>query len=45
VISTWNDTYGGIPSDTTNARIAQRCTVTSMLDDKTVKFIDTFFDG
>ena len=45
VISTWTDTYGGIPSDTTNARIAQRCALTSMLDDKTVKFIDTFFDG
>ena len=45
VISTWTDTYGGIPDTTTNARIAQRCTLTSMLDDKTVKFIDTFFDG
>jgi beta-lactamase superfamily II metal-dependent hydrolase len=34
VISTWNDTYGGIPHSPTNARIACRCVLSSILDPK-----------
>jgi hypothetical protein len=42
VISNWDHTYGGIPHDDTNARLSGRCQIHSILDDRTVKFIDTF---
>ncbi len=45
VISTWNDTYGGIPHPETNARIACLCSLSSILDakHKTKPWIDTEF--
>lgn len=47
VISTWDKTYGGIPHAATNARIACRCVLSSILDphNKTKPWIDTEFQG
>lgn len=42
-ISTWNDTYGGIPDSTTNERLSARCVLCSMLDDRNVPYIDAVF--
>lgn len=47
VISTWDNTYGGIPHGATNARIACRCVLNSILDpkNKSKPWIDTTFPG
>lgn len=44
-ISTWVDTYPGIPHAATNQRLATRCTLKSMLDDKTQEYIEIDFEG
>ena len=44
-ISTWTDTYSGIPHPPTNARLAARATVRTTLDDKTRLFFDVEFPG
>ncbi len=45
VISTWTDTYPGIPHEPTNEKLRQRCTLRTTLDDRTKPFVDTFFSG
>ena len=45
LISTWNDTYGGIPHAPTNAKLSARCTLKSMLDDKTKPYIEHVFEA
>ena len=42
-ISTWTDTYGGIPHDETNQRLLARCVLCSMLDDMNVPYLDATF--
>jgi len=44
-ISTWTDTYSGIPHPPTNARIASRCKLRTTLDDKEKLFFDFEFPG
>jgi hypothetical protein len=39
-ISTWTDTYSGIPDDTTNNRIKERAKLQTTLDDKTRLYYD-----
>jgi hypothetical protein len=43
VISTWTDTYSGIPHQPTSVKLGRRCTLHSILDDKSTPYIDTFF--
>lgn len=45
VISTWNDTYPGIPHPPTNARLAERTTVHSTLDHLGDLFYELNFPG
>ncbi len=42
-ISTWEDTYSGIPHTETNQRISSRCELHSTLDDKEKLFMDLEF--
>lgn len=42
-ISTWTDTYGGIPDPPTNDRLSARCVLCSMLDDRNVPYLDAVF--
>jgi beta-lactamase superfamily II metal-dependent hydrolase len=42
-ISTWEDTYQGIPHPPTNARLAERATVTSTLDHRDDLFYEVTF--
>ena len=44
-ISTWTDTYSGIPHAPTDARLAARATLKTTLDDKTRLFFDVEFPG
>jgi hypothetical protein len=44
-ISTWTDTYGGIPHEDTNARLKQRTKLWSTLDAKTKLFRDFVFEA
>lgn len=39
-ISTWNDTYSGIPHGPTNARLNERCKLETMLDHRNDLFYD-----
>ncbi|MGU3497628.1 hypothetical protein [Mycobacterium sp. C31M] len=45
VISTWQDTYNGIPHNPTNARLAARATLHSTLDHADDLFYDVTFPG
>lgn len=45
LISTWNDTYSGIPHDPTNERLADRCELVSILDEPQLAWIDVEFEG
>ena len=45
LISTWSDTYGGIPDEPTNAKLRERCTLKSMLDDKSKPYIEHVFEA
>jgi beta-lactamase superfamily II metal-dependent hydrolase len=40
VISTWDDTYGGIPHGDTNDRLRERCRLQSILDDPDQLYFD-----
>lgn len=42
VISTWTDTYSGIPDTDTNDKYTGRAALRSMLDDKTIAYLDTY---
>lgn len=44
-ISTWTDTYSGIPDPDTDARIAARCTLHTTLQDPSKPFFDVAFPG
>ena len=43
LISTWRDTYNGIPNDPTNKKISDRCKLVSMLDKDTVPYVEWTF--
>jgi hypothetical protein len=45
LISSWPDTYGGIPHGPTNARLAERCKLRSMVDDPTVPYLEVKLRG
>jgi beta-lactamase superfamily II metal-dependent hydrolase len=45
VISTWEDTYSGIPHPPTNSRLAERATVRSTLDQPDKPFYEVTFPG
>jgi hypothetical protein len=45
VISTWEDTYPGIPHAPTNTRLAERATVHSTLDHRDDLFYEVTFAG
>jgi hypothetical protein len=45
VISTWEDTYSGIPHPPTNSRLAERATVLSTLDQRDQPFYEVNFAG
>jgi beta-lactamase superfamily II metal-dependent hydrolase len=45
VISTWEDTYSGIPHPPTNSRLAERATVLSTLDRPDEPFYEVNFPG
>ena len=45
VISTWTDTYSGIPDAPTNARLAGRATLHSTLDHRDALFYEVAFPG
>lgn len=45
VISTWTDTYAGIPHAHTNSRLESRATLHSTLDDPDKLYIDLKFQG
>ncbi len=45
LISTWRDTYNGIPDPPTNGKISERCTLVSMLDKETVPYVEWTFRG
>jgi beta-lactamase superfamily II metal-dependent hydrolase len=45
VISTWEDTYPGIPHSPTNTRLAERATVRSTLDQRDGLFYEVSFPG
>jgi hypothetical protein len=42
VISTWTETYGGIPHEPTNEKLRARARLRSILDDPDALFFDTF---
>jgi beta-lactamase superfamily II metal-dependent hydrolase len=42
VISTWTETYGGIPHEPTNDKLRARARLRSILDDPDALFFDTF---
>lgn len=42
VISTWDDTYSGIPHDPTNDTLRSRARLRSTLDARDRLFLDTF---
>jgi hypothetical protein len=44
-ISTWTDTYPGIPHPPTNARLTSRCALRTTLDDAQALFFDLDFPG
>jgi hypothetical protein len=44
-ISTWTDTYSGIPHTATNTRLKSRCDLKTTLDDKDKLFYEVSFDG
>jgi beta-lactamase superfamily II metal-dependent hydrolase len=44
-ISTWTDTYSGIPHAPTNVRLGSRCTLLSTLDDTQRLFYEVSFEG
>jgi beta-lactamase superfamily II metal-dependent hydrolase len=44
-ISTWTETYSGIPHTPTNDRLKARCTLQGTLDDKDKLFFDLSFEG
>ncbi|WP_447600619.1 hypothetical protein [Nitrospira sp. Nam80] len=39
-ISTWENTYSGIPHDPANQKLRERCTLLSIVDDPTKEFYD-----
>lgn len=43
LISTWRDTYNGIPDSPTNTKISDRCTLVSMLDKETAPYVEWTF--
>ncbi len=43
LISTWRDTYNGIPNDPTNKKLSDRCKLISMLDKDTVPYVEWTF--
>jgi beta-lactamase superfamily II metal-dependent hydrolase len=43
LISTWRDTYNGIPNDPTNRKLSDRCKLISMLDKDTVPYVEWTF--
>jgi beta-lactamase superfamily II metal-dependent hydrolase len=45
VISTWEDTYPGIPHSPTNTRLAERATVHTTLDKRNDLFYEVTFPG
>jgi hypothetical protein len=45
LISTWRDTYNGIPDPPTNGKISERATLVSMLDKETVPYVEWTFRG
>ncbi len=45
LISTWRDTYNGIPNDPTNKKISDRCKLISMLDKDTAPYVEWTFRG
>ena len=45
LISTWRDTYSGIPHTLTNKKLKDRCTLISMLDKDTVPYVQWSFKG
>jgi beta-lactamase superfamily II metal-dependent hydrolase len=45
VISTWTNTYGGIPHTPTNKRLMERATLQSTLDHKDDLFYEVTFPG
>ena len=45
LISTWRDTYNGIPDPPTNGKISDRCTLVSMLDKETAPYVEWTFRG
>jgi beta-lactamase superfamily II metal-dependent hydrolase len=45
VISTWEDTYPGIPHSPTNTRLAERATLHSTLDQRDDPFYEVSFPG
>lgn len=44
-ISTWPETYSGIPHSPTNARLSGRCQVRSTLDDQQKLYYEVHFEG
>jgi beta-lactamase superfamily II metal-dependent hydrolase len=44
-ISTWTETYSGIPHTATNTRLKSRCDLKTTLDDKGKLFYEVVFDG
>jgi hypothetical protein len=45
VISTWEDTYAGIPHAPTNQKLEARCALRSIVDSKQKPYIDHYFTG
>jgi len=45
VISTWDKTYSGIPHSPTNNKLGCRCKLSSILDNRQVRYIDTVFEA
>lgn len=43
VISTWKDTYNGIPHDDTDGRLKRRAELRTTLQDEGAPYVDTFF--
>jgi len=44
VISTWTDTYSGIPHSATNDRLSARCDLKSTLDEPDELFLEVEFE-
>lgn len=45
LVSTWDDTYGGIPHAPTNTKLEARCKLKSTLDDKTKPSVEQVFEA